>query len=1024
MKEARGMLKAGRVLSAKWESPNLLGLVQGGAGVLKSGLIIRDRISIDNICSCPDSRRWGKICGHSIAVGLRVLRPELVEQPVVSETKPAATDQSPTLEQVISLAASKDEGVSILLHVVLPPNFEQALSRSKATVCFEFERNGKRRPLNLLPTEEKLYFDERDLALLRYIVGLAEGQLPAMLQLDMGGFVALLDKLSGHPRLSLGRKSAIEVSDEPFDPGVRANLLQTGEIELRVELPETPPVLLPGAVFWVFSGNRFQPLNLPSGGAGLLQGSVRLKREQVPAFLQNEFPALAASPSFAANFTLADFEFELAAPEIHLHLEGGLGILYAKLEAVYSGERFDLVTASENMPPWIVDEKNPRRYQLRDLGVERQCAARLVRFGFAGPKKNGRLELRGQDAVLPFLSCEFPRLQAEWKVALEERLEWSIDTKVERIEPRCEITPSGEQWFDFSMQFESTGGEKFSAADIQRLVLGGQSHTKLRNGKYALLDTGAVEELQEVLIDTAPKQSPDGFRFRSDQAAYLTATLEQRNGWKVATPRSWQEGMGSVGKVSDIDLGKFKNILRPYQAEGIRWLCKLRSNGFGGILADEMGLGKTLQALAYVSITRRSSDGAGSGPCLVVCPTSLVFNWVAEAEKFAPGLKVLALQGASRARDFKRIADCDLIVTSYALLRRDAGQYGGVEFDTVILDEAQHIKNRQTQNALAVKSVACRHRLVLTGTPMENSVLDLWSIFDFLMPGYLGAVNDFRDRYEVPLAKSKDPVIQDRLGRRVRPFILRRLKREVAKDLPDKIEQVSYCELTTDQRAVYQQILDAGRKEVLESVDKNGFGKSRMVIFTALLRLRQICCDLRLLKSDASVSKSPSGKMEMFNELLEEIVDGDHRVLVFSQFTTMLGLLREQLDEAGVEFCYLDGSTTNRGEVVNRFQRGKIPVFLISLKAGGVGLNLTGADTVIHFDPWWNPAIEDQATGRAHRIGQNRVVTSFKLITRDTVEEKILKLQEKKRTAISAVFGGEEQLSEALNWDDVQDLFA
>jgi len=305
-------------------------------------------------------------------------------------------------------------------------------------------------------------------------------------------------------------------------------------------------------------------------------------------------------------------------------------------------------------------------------------------------------------------------------------------------------------------------------------------------------------------------------------------------------------------------------------------------------------------------------------------------------------------------------------------------------------------------------------------------VLDLWSIFDFLMPGYLGTAKDFRDRYEQPIVKDRNPDAQTRLARRLRPFMLRRVKRDVAADLPEKIEQVSYCELNDDQRSLYQQVLDASRKEIYTAVEANGLAKSRIVILTALLRLRQICCDLRLLQKGESApdkEASVSGKVEMFGELLEEVIDGGHRVLVFSQFTTMLGLLKEHLASENISFCYLDGTTKNRAEVVQKFQLdASIPVFLISLKAGGVGLNLTAADTVIHFDPWWNPAVEAQATDRAHRIGQKRVVTSYKLITRGTVEEKILNLQNRKRELLQGMLDGEEQLAESLNWEEIQEL--
>ncbi len=339
----------------------------------------------------------------------------------------------------------------------------------------------------------------------------------------------------------------------------------------------------------------------------------------------------------------------------------------------------------------------------------------------------------------------------------------------------------------------------------------------------------------------------------------------------------------------------------------------------------------------------------------------------------------------------------------------------------MVLDEAQHIKNRQTQNAQAVKAIRAPHRLVLTGTPLENSVLDLWSIFDFLMPGYLGAAKDFRERYELPITREKNADAQARLARRLRPFLLRRLKRDVAKDLPAKLEQVSFCELTDDQRAVYRQVIEASRQEVLAA--EPGSGKSRMVVLNALLRLRQVCCDLRLLKLENADPTTASGKLDLFGELLEEILDGGHRVLVFSQFVSMLTLLRAALEAEGVEFGYLDGSTTDRAAVVTRFQQTQVPVFLISLKAGGVGLNLSGADTVIHFDPWWNPAVEDQATDRAHRIGQTRVVTSYKLIARGTVEEKILQLQSRKREIIQATLGSEEGLVAALSWADIQGLF-
>jgi SNF2 family DNA or RNA helicase len=432
--------------------------------------------------------------------------------------------------------------------------------------------------------------------------------------------------------------------------------------------------------------------------------------------------------------------------------------------------------------------------------------------------------------------------------------------------------------------------------------------------------------------------------------------------------------------------------LRPYQEEGVKWMQGLASQGIGGVLADDMGLGKTLQTLSFLYSV--------GGTSLVVCPSSLVFNWVAEAEKFTPGLKAVAIEGPNREKILAENADADIFVTSYALLRRDEQVWAERDFDVVVLDEAQHIKNPDAQVSKAAHRLKGTYRFALTGTPVENSVRDLWSIVQFALPRYLGRRQDFAERFEKPLSSSEPSAsVRDRLSRRLRPVVLRRLKSEVAKDLPDKIEQVVYCDLKPKQRDVYEALLSESRSAIL---DADG-GRQRMLALTALLRLRQTCCDLRLLGMEGVKDDEASVKAEALGELLDEAIDGGHRVLVFSQFVEMLQILVPDLAAKGVDFCYLDGSTRNRSEVVNRFQEKDVPVFLISLKAGGVGLNLTEADTVIHVDPWWNPAVEAQATDRAHRIGQANVVTSYKLITRGTVEEKILALQNRKREMTEAL---------------------
>jgi superfamily II DNA or RNA helicase len=1024
MKRARAYIEQGHVLSSYWAPPLLRGVVQTGEFSIRASMVVQSESDIENLCTCREAREWGKICAHGVAVGLHWLQGQKRDQAAAAPARPlqgAAAKVVPARKT--SSLQREPGGEPAELCVILPPNFDQAIARGKVMLVFEAAWGAGRCPLNALPKGRAYAFSAQDAALIEQIETIANGEIPALLQLETKELASLLSALAGHEHITLGKAIPVTVTKAPFKVPLRATLEPNGEIVLALK-GQTAPFVRIGD--WVWQNRTLQPLGVPPVVGDLFRGPVRVARAQIPQFLSQHWPQLQASEGLEANFKLEDFSLEPQTPRFMLELKGGLAQLAALLQCAYGSRIMTLGVTASDEAVWLPDPERPTRYSTRDFNAERVALGRLQRSGFSGPDSQGKLQLLGQNAVLNFFAREYPKLQREWTVTLEERLERSTAQNIERVEPQFQITPSGVQWFDLGVVFASSGGETFSPADIQRLLLSGQSHTRLKSGKFAVIDTGAVEELQEVLLDCAPQQHAQGYRINTTQAGFLEATLRQHTDWRVQAPASWRERaarQSGEAKLECPPLGDLEAVLRPYQKHGVAWLEFLRANGFGGILADEMGLGKTLQALAFLRYVRETQPGIA--PMLIVCPTSLVFNWVAEAKKFTPGLKLLALHGPERHERFAEIPNHDIVVTSYALIRRDAERYRGLEFDTVALDEAQHIKNRETQNAQAVKAVRAQHRLVLTGTPLENSVLDLWSIFDFLMPGYLGSAKDFRERYELPITREKSGAAQARLARRLRPFMLRRLKREVAPELPAKLEQVSFCELTPDQRAVYQQVIEASRKEVLESVSTQGAGRSRMLVLTALLRLRQICCDLRLLKTDQVNPANASGKLDMFGELLEEVIDGGHRLLVFSQFVTMLTLLKEKLTAEGIEFCYLDGATNDRAAVVQRFQgNAAIPVFLISLKAGGVGLNLTGADTVIHFDPWWNPAVEDQATDRAHRIGQTKVVTSYKLITRDTVEEKILLLQNRKRELLQATIGGEEEFAASLSWEEIQELLA
>lgn len=464
-----------------------------------------------------------------------------------------------------------------------------------------------------------------------------------------------------------------------------------------------------------------------------------------------------------------------------------------------------------------------------------------------------------------------------------------------------------------------------------------------------------------------------------------------------------------------------KNILRDYQKDGLDWFYFLRKYHFGGILADDMGLGKTLQALSLVEMNKTHGN-----PSLVVCPKTLLFNWEDEAAKFFPDMKTLVVEGSpiERAEKLKQTKKYDLVIASYPSVKKDEYQYLKTKFNYCILDEAQFIKNNKTQNAKAVKKINANYRLALTGTPLENSVSEVWSIFDYLMPGFLGNKNSFFERFEKPIMKNSDGAALEALKKKTICFMLRRTKEKVLKELPSKIEQPSYCELSDHQNILYQEILANVKNEIFETVKAKGFSKSQIHILAGLTKLRQVCNHPVLLLKDKNHEKFESAKLELFLELVSGIVSSGRKALVFSQFTKMLDILSKELKKNEIGHHYLSGKTKNRKELVNDFNENKNKqIFLISLKAGGTGLNLVSADNVIIFDPWWNPSVERQAVDRAHRIGQTKSVNVYRLITKGTIEEKIVKLQEKKKFLFDSLVGESHDLFQKLTWEEVKNLF-
>lgn len=483
-----------------------------------------------------------------------------------------------------------------------------------------------------------------------------------------------------------------------------------------------------------------------------------------------------------------------------------------------------------------------------------------------------------------------------------------------------------------------------------------------------------------------------------------------------------QEQMLGTKPVKTSDMPKeIAAVLRSYQKEGVEWLDRLRTMHLNGILADDMGLGKTLQAI--IAITQKKIENPKSRS-LIVCPTSLVYNWIAEFARFNPKIKTLPIDGtpSQRKRLLESLDEFDVVVTSYSLLQKDVEIYKKTAFEYCILDEAQHIKNRTTRNARSVKMIQAKHRLILTGTPIENSLDELWSLFDFLMPGLLSSYDRFVEKYIRGSAQEDGTRDLEPLRRKVSPFILRRMKKDVLQDLPPVSEITYHCHLSEAQKKLYQSYAASAREELAQLVKKEGFERVQIHVLATLTRLKQICCHPAIFAKEKA-EEGDSAKYDMLMELLQNLMEGRHKTVIFSQYTRMLQIIREDLQRQGIPFEYLDGSSKNRLDIVNKFnQDPNIPIFLVSLKAGGSGLNLTSADTVIHYDMWWNPAVENQATDRVHRIGQKNAVSSYKLVTLNTIEEKIVDLQQRKQGLVKKIVSADDEAISKLTWEEVLEL--
>jgi hypothetical protein len=1030
------IFERGKVEKVTFDPPFVTGQLSIGIRGMRSKFeVLKDGL-VENHCPCRENREEGKICAHLVALGLEAVR--LYSDPMrvdKMEEEKRRAERLASFDESAYHTRSPD-GTPGILRITLKQSWREHLAKGQVPLRCAVEVNHKVIPLNEFPKKTPLALSPADDNLLFVLEDISEGPAKGKLTASLSDFINILELCHGKEIREGGREGYLMVDENITTTFLRIELdEETGELVLSIHTQEDEPLtcVVSGGNGWILQQEIFTKLDtvLPGPMRKIYDGPVRIPRDAIPAFMKNELPMLQKMTRVESELTPDLLALSPAKPRFRLAVEGTQTALSATLYAEYGIVQL-VAGRDEALGHFsIPSEDDLLEFQIRNPEAEQEALEIVTSAGFRGRRGDMLMQIRGTREVLNFLGGSMPRLRRlGWRIDLDGMVSAFMD-QAETTVPVVHVNSSASSgFFEVGYDYETTGGQSLDDSDIQRAINMGEAFIE-KKGRTILLDIDAVETAREVFSDcsTGPGEKPGSFRMNDIHAAYVQSSLQTLDGVDIETAPEWMakaETQNRGTRMEPVPLGTLEGTLRDYQKSGVYWLSFLERSGFCGILADEMGLGKTLQTLTWLQLQRQNEDVRGN-PSLIVCPTSLVENWAEEAEKFTPQLRVLKMHGADRHSHWDQVADSDLVITSYALIRRDLDEYLKHNFAIAALDEAQHIKNRTTQNAGAVKKIQAHHKLVLTGTPIENSVADLWSIMDFLMPGYLGHHKAFREHYELPIqAGGPDAELaQIKLRRKLHPFLLRRLKKEVAKDLPDKIQRVAHCTLSKDQHAVYKQLLEGAKRKINDMVDAQGFNKSRMEILKTLLQLRQTCCHIDLLKLPNLKSEFPSAKMELFFELVDEALDAGHRILVFSQFTSMLKIIREELEARELKYCYLDGTTKDRQERVRTFNTDRsIPLFLISLKAGGSGLNLTGADMVIHFDPWWNPAVEDQATDRAHRIGQKNTVYSVKLITKNTVEEKVLQMQQRKKSVIDATLEKDGDIGQSLTWKDVQELLS
>jgi superfamily II DNA or RNA helicase len=1023
-----------------------------------------DPVSLSARCSCPVG--WN--CKHAAAVLLEALQnPPPIER---AEENPLMGPVGGWLHQLRQAALPPASPEAIVYRLDCPPQPGSPFVVDLRVVRVRKSGGwsaGRALPSSQLQNATANYLTPVDRAIIQL---LRNGSWSSQLQLPEDPEIV---DLAMRRMITTGRCHWHDLASPPMalgparHGGLAWQLGPDGRQTIGITLGEQSAIVLPSASPWyVLPGEQLAgPVELDLTGplvkiALSAPPVTKAQAEALDAVLERDLPGLAL-PRPRADL-VEDIRKDPPVPTLVL-AKRKRSWSYWELRSKNWDEDIDLALLGYSYGGTVIDP-NDARSELRTVeegrivvrrrhrAAERAVRERLEAFGLHALE---RFETRNRDPGR--IAFGFPEGQQDWPgfvydaVPQLEREGWLIafeDSFRHRVvdgggEWTAELEEGSGWWFSLDLGIEVDGQrvallpvltsllarmrDLGASGELDALARNGTVFGKLADGRHVALPLERTKAIMATLVELYHPGSISGagkLDISAGEAVGLAAVeaatrLRWLGGERL---RALAERLSSFSGIDKIEPPSgLRTELRPYQRDGLDWLQFLRAYELGGILADDMGLGKTVQALAHILVEKR--EGRLDRPCLVVCPTSVVPNWLAEAARLAPELRVLSLHGTDRVQRFAEIGDADLVVTTYALLPRDADHLLPVSWHIAVLDEAQAIKNAAAKTTQLVCRLDARHRLCLTGTPMENHLGELWSQYAFLMPGLLGDAKRFARVFRTPIEKKQDGERRTVLSARLKPFLLRRTKALVAADLPPKTEILRPLELSGPQRDLYETVRVAMHEKVRREVAEKGLARSHIIVLDALLKLRQVCCDPRLVKLTAARRVSASAKLDHLMEMLPSLIEDGRRILLFSQFTSMLDLIKPLLVETGTDFVELRGDTTDRAGPVARFQRGRVPIFLISLKAGGTGLNLTAADTVIHYDPWWNPAVEDQATDRAHRIGQDKPVFVYKLVAQGTVEERMIELQQRKKALAAGIYQSAGSTGAGLEAADIERLF-